>query len=365
MKNISKKELYARQTRLQEFGEEGQQKLQLAKVLVAGCGGLGNTTAIYLAASGIGEIHLVDFDVVSASNLHRQVFYTLQDIAKPKAEVLAKHIESITPFVRVKVIQSAITKQTVFKLIDDVDYVIDCTDSLPTKYLLNDACVLQDKPLIYGSLYKFDGYVSSFNIQSKTGYSCNLRDAFPEQTKKEVPNCAEVGTLNTIVGIIGLMQANEVIKLVTDVGRPLINELLIYNSQENSQFKMKIKKKLRKNEIKEIFESTSYYDPSCAVQDPSLLINPEALKQRLASNTKQSGVSIISVIEDTETLLPFDIDAKIPLSNLDLDQLDFDAQKEYIIVCKRGISSYTATQKIKAKFPELKVLSLQGGISSF
>ena len=165
MKKITQEELYKRQTTLQEIGNKGQEKLLQTKVVVVGCGGLGSAAAIYLAASGIGQLHLVDFDVISTSNLHRQVFYTTDDIDKPKAEILTEHINSISPFVEVSFNTKPVSKKNVFGLIDKADYVLDCTDSLPIKYLLNDACVLKDKPLIYGSLYKFDGYVSSFNIK--------------------------------------------------------------------------------------------------------------------------------------------------------------------------------------------------------
>lgn len=373
MKEITKDELYKRQTTLQEVGTIGQQKLLKTKVLVVGCGGLGNAASVYLAASGIGKLHLVDFDTVSLSNLHRQVFYTTEDIGKSKAEVLAKYIESISPFVKVKISETAVSKSNVFKLIKDVDYVLDCTDSLPIKYLVNDACVLKEKPLIYGSLYKFDGYVASFNIKNSEGaFGANLRDAFPEMSKQQVPNCSEIGTLNTIVGIIGLMQANEVLKLVTNTGKPLVNELLIYNSLENSQFKMKLKKSVSKEQIRAIFKNENYFDPNCQIQDKELLISADELKSKLSPGTTVANDSlvkpnliIISVIEDLNTALPFKVDVKIPLSDLNVEDLALDEQKEYVIVCNQGVSSYTATQRIKEKHPNLNVLSLERGITNF
>lgn len=371
MKKATKEEFYKRQTTLKEIGEQGQQKLLRASVLVIGCGGLGNAAAVYLAASGVGELHLVDFDMVSISNLHRQVFYRTEDIGKPKVEVLAKHIESVSPFVKVKASKNTVSKNNVFDLIAKADYVVDCTDSLPIKYLLNDACVLKDKPLVYGSLYKFDGYVSSFNIkQEKGNFSTNLRDAFPDMSDQQVPNCSEVGTLNTIVGMIGLMQANEVLKLITGTGKPLIDQLLIYNSLDNSQFKMKIKPQdschsERKRRISEIFENEAYFDPNCEVQDEALLISANELKAKLSSRTNVENLAIISVIEDTNTLLPFEVDAKIPLSKLDVENQEFETPKEYVIICNRGISSYTAAQIIKEKKPELNILSLEGGITNY
>lgn len=189
---MDKNQLFKRQITLSEIGEIGQQKLQNAKVLVVGCGGLGSPVAVYLASSGVGKIHLVDFDTVDSTNLHRQVFYSLEDVGKSKAAVLSAFIKKRAPFTEVSFTNYPITKENVFELIENVAIVVDGTDSLPTKYLLNDACVLKNKPLVYGSLYKFDGYVATFNVLQKDGnYSSNLRDAFPEMAT-DIPNCEEV-----------------------------------------------------------------------------------------------------------------------------------------------------------------------------
>ena len=217
---INEKRLYKRQTIIPVFGEKGQQILSKSKIVIVGCGGLGNPVASYLAASGIGTIYLIDFDKVDVSNLHRQVFFKTEDIGKPKAFVLANHLRMMNPLIKVFPKALALNKENVLKLLEEIDLIVDCTDSLSTKYLLNDAAILLDKPLIYGSLYKFDGYVSTFNLKTPEGNSANLRDFFPEPPKNQVPNCAEVGTLNPIVGLIGLLQANEVIKVLCELGQP-------------------------------------------------------------------------------------------------------------------------------------------------
>lgn len=243
--------------------------MQNATALVVGCGGLGCIAAVYLASSGVGNIHLVDFDTVDVSNLHRQVFYTLDDIGKPKSEVLANYIQSISPFVNVTFSTEAIFKSNVFNVISTVETVLDCTDNLPVKYLLNDACILKDKILVYGSLYKFDGYVATFNAIAEGGERiANLCDAFPKNTTENIPSCSEIGTFNTIVGIIGLMQANEALKIVTEIGNLLVNELLIYNSLDNSQFKMKLKSLDSchsdwKQRISKLYETETYEIVSC------------------------------------------------------------------------------------------------------
>ena len=363
---ITKEQLYKRQTTLSEIGEKGQQKLLQTNVVVVGCGGLGSAVAVYLAASGIGTINLVDFDVVDISNLHRQVFYTTADVGKPKGEILAKHINSISPFVKISHSNKAVTKENVFKFIASADFILDCTDSLPVKYLLNDACVLKDKPLIYGSLYKFDGYVSSFNVKkSDSSNSSNLRDAFPELSKEAIPNCSEIGTLNTIVGIIALMQANEVLKLVTGIGNPLVDKLLIYNTLDNSQYTMQLKNSFSKVKIQKIFEGETYFDSNCEVQDESLLISAKALRQKLSYGEASQKLHIISVDEDIRVKDLFFVHQKIPLSKLNPKQHKFIPDNEYVLVCQKGISSYVATQRIKAIHPHLNVLSLKNGIINY
>lgn len=355
----TKSELFKRQITLSEIGEEGQQKLQNASVLVVGCGGLGSPIAVYLATSGVGKLHLVDFDTVDTTNLHRQVFYSLHDVGKPKAQVLCDFIKARAPFTEVSFSNEPITKSNVEKLIKNYDIIVDGTDSLPTKYLLNDACVLNDKPLVYGSLYKFDGYVSTFNLSLPNGEkSANLRDAFPTMAT-DVPNCEEAGTLNAIVGLIAIQQVNEVLKIITGIGKPLANELLIYNALNNSQLKMKLKSSVSKQEIQQIFEKETYFDESCEVQNPDWLISSDELKNQLNS------VEVISVIANPAVKYPFKIDKNIPLSELETSDFHPQKNKKYVIVCMKGISSYKATSILKEKHPTVEFVSLVGGISSY
>lgn len=363
MSEISKEQLFQRQTTMIEFGEEGQKALQNSKVLIIGCGGLGNTAAVYLATSGIGRIHLVDFDTIDVSNLHRQVFFKTDQIGKPKAKILANYIENVAPFTEVSFSIEAISKLNIFKTIEDFDIILDCTDSLPIKYMINDACVIKDKILVYGSLYKFDGYVASFNdLDSEGKRTANLRDAFPEIPKNSVPNCSEAGTLNTIVGIIGLIQANEVLKIVSEIGNPLINQLQIYNSLDSSQYNMKLKNSFSKDKIQILFDRENYTDFEDEVQKKEFLISAEELKVKISN---QKEFKIISVIENINTKLPFDVDFKIPLSKLEVENFNFKKNEEYIIVCNQGISSYIAAERIKKLHQNLNVLSLENGITKF
>ena len=358
--DLNKEAYFLRQTTLNEIGLAGQEMLQKAKVLVIGCGGLGSPIAIYLATSGVGELHIVDFDTVSVSNLHRQVFFKVKDIHQPKVEILAKEIEKRAPFTKVSFTNKAINKNSILELISKYDIIVDGTDNLQIKYLINDACVLKKKPLVYGSLYKFDGYVATFNVLNGDGdYTTNLRDAFPE-IATDIPNCEEAGTLNPIVGIIALLQVNEVIKLITKTGKLLVNQLLIYNSLENSQLKIKLKKN-KSLIFKEIFRNSNYLDAHCTTQDSALLISSSNLKKRITD----SKIEIVSVINNLQTVIPFEVDQKTPHKNFDIDKFIPNFDKTYVIVCEKGIKIYDISQKIKTKYPNLAVFSLFEGIEKY
>ncbi|WP_158839275.1 HesA/MoeB/ThiF family protein [Polaribacter sp. L3A8] len=361
--SVTKKELFKRQITLSEISEEGQEKLQKASVLVVGCGGLGSPIAVYLAASGIGKIHLVDFDTVDASNLHRQVFYALDDVGKSKAAVLSEFIKKRAAFTAVSFTDKPITKENVFELISTFDIIVDGTDSLPTKYLLNDACVIKSKPLVYGSLYKFDGYAATFNVLQNDGrYSANLRDAFPKMAT-DVPNCSEVGTMNAIVGLIAIQQVNEVLKLITGIGKPLANELLIYNSLQNTQLKMKLKPTVLKENISNLFKIQTYFDAACTLQNSDLQISSKELKEQLSLRAQSRSLELIAVLPNLK--LPFKVHQTIPINEFNVDTIEVDFTKTYIMVCQRGINSYRATKMLKKKYPALNVLSLSGGISGY
>jgi len=358
--SITKKEYFKRQTTLSEISDKGQQLLQQAKVLVIGCGGLGSPIAIYLSVSGVGELHLVDFDTVSVSNLHRQVFYKIEDTGKLKAEILANEIIKRTPFTKVSFTNKAVVKNSILELVSKFDVVVDGTDNLQIKYLINDACVLAKKPLVYGSLYKFDGYVSTFNVLNDDGtYTCNLRDAFPK-IATYIPNCEEAGTLNPIVGTIALLQVNEVVKLITKTGNLLVNQLLICNVLENTQFKMKLKKN-NSFIFEEIFNNSEYLDIHCTTQNEDFLISSSQLKERILDKE----LEIISVINNLDTVIPFRVHKKIPHNRFNSDDFIPDFKKYYVIVCSKGILSYDVTLKLRKKYPSLKVFSLVEGIEKY
>ena len=359
MSQISKSDLFKRQITLSEIGEAGQQKLQEAKILVVGCGGLGSPIAVYLGASGIGKLHLVDFDTVDISNLHRQVFYSLKDIGKLKSECLSNFIQQRSPFTEVSFSREAITKENAIELISEYDVIVDGTDSLPTKYLLNDACVILEKPLVYGSLYKFDGYVSIFNLKQEDGsFSANLRDAFPDMNTTTA-NCEEAGTLNAIVGMIATAQVNEVLKIITGIGKPLTNELLIYNVLQNTQLKMKLSSNILKDEIVSLFNTQNYFDAACGTQNPDWQISPKELKNKIGD----PNLELIAVLPNLK--LPFKVHQTLPIQEFDASTLNVDKEKTYVMVCQKGFNSYKATEQLKEKYPSLQVFNLTGGIRNY
>ena len=231
-------ERYQRQIILKQFGEAGQQKLQQAKVLVVGAGGLGCPALQYLVAAGVGNIGIVDGDVVSLSNLHRQPLYTTFDIGFSKAEKAKHSLSKLNPEIFITAYNQRLTPQNALTILSAYDIILDATDNFASRYLINDACVMLNKILVFGAVSQFEGQVAVFNCIGKNGTApVNYRDLFPTPPKDdEVLNCAEAGVLGVLPGIIGTMQANETIKLITGLGKPLINSLLTYNALHNSMY---------------------------------------------------------------------------------------------------------------------------------
>ncbi|MVN23136.1 molybdopterin-synthase adenylyltransferase MoeB [Mucilaginibacter arboris] len=222
---------YHRQMILPEIGLSGQQKLKAAKVLMIGAGGLGCPVLQYLAAAGVSEIGVVDDDVVDESNLHRQVLYSPADVGKAKAMVAAEKLRIMNPFVELKAYHERLKPENAEMLIGAYHLIIDGSDNFPTRYLVNDTCVQLNKPLVFGSIFKFEGNVSVFNYQNGPQY----RDIFPEApADNDVPNCAEIGVLGVLPGIVGLYMANEAIKIICETGEILSGKLMTVNALDNS-----------------------------------------------------------------------------------------------------------------------------------
>ncbi|TXG35342.1 HesA/MoeB/ThiF family protein [Seonamhaeicola maritimus] len=230
---------YNRHIILSEIGLEGQNKLSKAKVLVIGAGGLGCPVLQYLAAAGIGTLGVIDFDKVELSNLQRQVLFGSSSIGENKALAAKKRLEDLNGNIEIKAYPEVLTYQNALELFKQYDIIVDGSDNFETRYLVNDACVITNKPLVFGAIYKFEGQVSVFNYQNGPSYRC----LFPHPPKKDaVPNCSEIGVLGVLPGIIGSMQANEVIKVILGIGNVLSGKLLCYNTLSNRTSTLKINK---------------------------------------------------------------------------------------------------------------------------
>ena len=230
---LNKDELirYQRQLQLHELGMSGQRKLKQARVLVIGAGGLGCGVLQYLVAAGVGKIGIVDFDTVALSNLQRQVIYTTEDIGKSKVDCAIRHLAKQNHDVALQGFPLELNNKNAIEIFSAYDIVVDGTDNYSTRYLVNDACVLLDKPLVYGAVYRFEGQVSVFNHTNKNGKGPTYRCLFPEPPVGDgLMNCSETGVLGVVPGMIGVIQANETIKLITGIGEQLSGRLLVINS---------------------------------------------------------------------------------------------------------------------------------------
>ncbi|WP_445628069.1 molybdopterin-synthase adenylyltransferase MoeB [Nostoc sp. DSM 114167] len=277
-------ERYSRHLILPEVGLEGQKRLKAASVMCIGTGGLGSPLLLYLAAAGIGRIGIVDFDVVDTSNLQRQVIHGTSWVGKPKIESAKNRIHEINPYCQVDLYETRLTSENALELIQPYDIVVDGTDNFPTRYLVNDACVLLNKPNVYGSILRFEGQATVFNYEGGPNY----RDLFPEPPPPGmVPSCAEGGVLGILPGIIGLIQATEAVKIILGQGNTLSGRLLLYNALD-----MKFRElKLRPNPIRPVIEKLIDYEEFCGIP------------QAKAEEAKQQMESQEMTVKDLKELL--------------------------------------------------------------
>ncbi|WP_066380467.1 molybdopterin-synthase adenylyltransferase MoeB [Anabaena sp. CA = ATCC 33047] len=251
-------ERYSRHLILPEVGVEGQKRLKAASVLCIGTGGLGSPLLLYLAAAGIGRIGIVDFDVVDTSNLQRQVIHGTSWVGKPKIESAKNRIHEINPYCQVDLYETRLSSENALDIVKDYDIVVDGTDNFPTRYLVNDACVLLNKPNVYGSIFRFEGQATVFNYEGGPNY----RDLYPEPPPPGmVPSCAEGGVLGILPGIIGVIQATETVKIILGKGTTLNGRLLLYNALD-----MKFRElKLRPNPVRPVIEKLIDYEQFCGI----------------------------------------------------------------------------------------------------
>jgi len=351
------KSRYARQVILPEIGEAGQTALKNARVLIVGAGGLGSPTSLYLAAAGVGKLGLVDFDVVDLTNLHRQILYGTSEVGARKVGAAGARLSDLNPSIEIVQHDAALTSENALDIIRDFDIVIDGTDNFPTRYLVNDACVLLGKINVYGSIFRFDGQVSVFDAKRGPCYRCLYPEPPPPHL---VPSCAEGGVLGVLPGVIGTLQAVEAIKLITGAGEPLIGKLLMFDALHTSFRTLKLKK-----------------DPNCAIcgAHPTIdhlidyegFCNPrhssEITAQELAQRLKD--FVLIDVREPYEFAGGHLDGAKLmPLSQLPERMIDIPTDRDVVVYCQGGGRSGRAQQLLQeAGFTRIR--NLVGGYAGW
>lgn len=358
-------ERYARHYALSDFGFEGQQKLLQAKVLVTGAGGLGCPALQYLAGAGIGTVGIVDHDQISLSNLQRQTLYSTDDVGKMKAEIASLKLKKLNPEINIESHQVELTSKNSWNIISEYDVVVDCTDNFATRYLINDACVLLNKPLIFGAIYKYEGQVAVFNLNLKNNKSVNYRNLFPNPPNPEdVQNCNEVGVLGVLSGMIGMMQANEVIKLISGVGEVLDGKLLTFNMLNYETFIMDISgENSTENLIPEnrkAFEETDYQF-LCGISKTNIEdLNPDDFLEQISNeNTLTIDVREINELPKAEFK-----HIQIPLSEFN-ERLTEIENENVILFCQTGKRSLKAAEILMEHFGTQKKIShLKGGITA-
>ncbi len=353
---------YQRHLSLPGFGAEAQEKLKEAAVLVVGAGGLGCPALQYLVAAGVGKIGIMDDDVVDASNLQRQVLYTHDDIGQPKAAVASNRLSKLNPFVEVVPVVSRLTRDNAKDSLEDYDIVVDGTDSFNSRYLINDACVLFDKTLIYGAIHQFEGQVSVFNLSNGPTYRCLFPEPPPAGT---VPNCSEIGVVGVLPGIIGCMQALEAIKVITGRGVSLSGKLLLYDAMSNSTRTLGLSPNPKSREISELPEETRFCDLNEATLDSAIVeIEPVELARMM---TERSDLLLLDVREDWERELSrIDPSSHCPLGEFSSPYgptlpADFEPGREVAVYCKAGVRSMMACQALE-EMGYRKLYNLSGGM---
>ncbi|MEO5590593.1 MAG: molybdopterin-synthase adenylyltransferase MoeB [Gemmatimonadaceae bacterium] len=355
---------YGRHLVLAEVGVDGQQRLKKSRVLLVGAGGLGSPAALHLAAAGIGTLGLVDFDVVDLTNLQRQIIHGTDDVGRPKLDSATDSIRNINPHVHVERFETALTSANALEIARDFDIVVDGTDNFPTRYLVNDTCVLLAIPNAFGSVLRFEGQASVFAVESGPCYRCLFREPPPPGL---VPTCAEAGVLGVLPGLIGTIQATETIKLILGTGDPLIGRLLLVDAL-SMQFRTI---SLRKDpacpacgtrEIQELQDYEAFCGSAVATGSPSEIIREIQPRELAAKLANGDDIQLIDVREPWEWSLARLPGARlVPLGDVDLSIDTFDRDREVVMYCKVGARSQRAAE-ILAEAGITRVSNLVGGI---
>lgn len=363
---LSKEELirYNRQIILPDFGVSGQEKLKNASVLVIGAGGLGAPNLLYLTAAGVGRLGIIDFDEVSLSNLHRQVLFTEDQVGQNKARMASEQLQALNPEVFFDVFESPITSANAIEIIEQYDLVIDGSDNLPTRYLVNDACYFLKKPLVYGAIFRFEGQVSVFNQTDASGErGPNYRDLFPTPPPPDmVPSCSEGGVLGVLPGIIGSMQANEAVKIITGIGSTMSGRLLLFDALDMSTRTLNVRANTDNplsGDQPTITELIDYEAFCSGIQEEE--VRKEITAVELKARLGKEEIFILDVREDYEYDIVNIGGHLIPLNQIIDRQAEIPRDVQVVVMCKAGGRSQKATDLLKKEgFDNL--INMKGGI---
>ncbi|MCY3931486.1 MAG: molybdopterin-synthase adenylyltransferase MoeB [Acidobacteria bacterium] len=360
---------YSRHLIMPEVGSEGQLKLKQAKVLMIGTGGLGSPVGMYLAAAGVGRLGLVDFDVVDESNLHRQLLYSNTDVGRPKLDAAVERLHEVNPHIELTPHPVLLDSSNALEIFEDYDVIVDGTDNFPTRYLVNDACVLLGKPNVYGSIFRFEGQVSVFWGAKGPCYRCLFAEPPPPGL---VPSCAEGGVLGVLPGIIGSLQANEVIKLIIGQGDPLIGRLLLFDALRMSFRELKLRKNpdcpiCSENPTQtELIDYEQFCGVPAVAEEPALndLIDVTPSQVQSWMNDGRD-FSILDVRGPQEyAICRIDGSTLIPVAELESRIDELDPSKLWVVHCHHGPRSTRATNILRDNgFPQ--AYNLAGGIDAW
>jgi molybdopterin/thiamine biosynthesis adenylyltransferase/rhodanese-related sulfurtransferase len=360
---------YSRHLVIPEVGLDGQRRLKAASVLVIGTGGLGSPALLYLAAAGVGRIGLVDFDVVEASNLQRQIVHSTATLGARKVASARRRLLDLNPHIQVDGYDEPFRPENAMRIANEYEVIVDASDNFPTRYLSNDLCVLTGKPNVFGAVYRFEGQASVFDAKRGPCYRC----LFPAPPPPElVPTCAEGGVFGVLPGIIGAVQATETIKLLLGIGETLIGRLLLFDALDMTFDLVKVKKNPQCKVCGPAAEVTELidYDEFCGVpgRHPHELevtgqeLSPQELAECLQSNSPPLVIDVREPHELVISRLPQAVN--IPLEQLPAHMPELNRDQEYVVMCRSGIRSAQALELLtKAGFRKVK--SLRGGINAW